>query len=168
MMRGPWIILVLVLVLAGAYIAGERRGAAREADRALAAQAKADRAALVRIQEAEDRADRIDRMAAQRVADLSNQLMEARHAVKAATTGRPCLGGPALRVLEQSPGLRLGVPASAVPLHGGPATAAAHPQDEGSYASDTDIADWIAQAGALYEGCRGRIRDIRQWSEGGQ
>ena len=115
----------------------------------------------------QDNADRIDAAAAIRTAALDRKLQETKDALKTATRNRPCLGGPALRLLGQSPGLRLGVagPASAGPLYRGSAGTAADPEDESDtgYATDSQIAAWIATAGVYYERCRGRIRDIREW-----
>lgn len=107
-------------------------------------------------------ADDIDRKAAARDRELTTKLQETQHALKTATRGRPCLGGTALRVLDQATGLR--PPESAVALHGGSAAAAADPEDE--EATDTDVAGWIAIAGDYYERCRARIRDIRQYESG--
>lgn len=107
-------------------------------------------------------ADDIDRKAAARDRELTTKLQETQHALKTATRGRPCLGGTALRVLDQTTGLR--PPESAVALHGGSAAAATDPEDE--EATDTDVAGWIAIAGDYYERCRARIRDIRQYESG--
>lgn len=132
--------------------------------------------ALRKLKVANDRADAIDKAAAARAAAQTAKLQETQHALKTATRNRPCLGNAALGVLGQSPGLRLGpaVAETPGPLHDGPAAAAADPahqgdeegDEEGDYATDTQIADWIATAGDLYERCRSRIRDIRAWSEG--
>jgi len=107
-------------------------------------------------------ADDIDRKAAARDRELTTKLQETQHALKTATRGRPCLGGTALRVLDQATGLR--PPESAGALHGGSAAAAADPEDE--EATDTDVAGWIAVAGDYYERCRARIRDIREYEAG--
>lgn len=121
-----------------------------------------------RYQGAEINADRIQKAGEVRAAALEDRLQETQHALKTATRHRPCLGGPALRLLGQSPGLRLAPaePAPAGPLYGGPGAAAADSADEGEYATDTDIADWIAVAGKRYEQCRASLRDIRQWEVG--
>ncbi|MDD5176775.1 MAG: hypothetical protein PHQ05_10175 [Sterolibacterium sp.] len=129
----------------------------------------AARQAAKDLKSAQDRADAIDNAAAIRTADLEQKLQEKRNALKTATFNRPCLGGPALRLLGESPGLKLGLAetATASPLYRGSSTAAADPPNEGEdYATDTQIADWIAGAAVLYERCRGRIRDIRAWSDG--
>jgi len=109
-------------------------------------------------------ADDIDRKAAARERELTTKLQETQNALKTATRGRPCLGGAALRVLDQATGLRSPAPAGA--LHGRTAAAAADSEDE--EASDTDVAEWIAVAGDYYERCRARIRDIRRHESGAQ
>lgn len=134
------------------------------------AEAGAARRAAQTLSDAQARADQIDRAAEIRTATLEKQLQETQRALKTATRNRPCLGGPALRLLGQSPGIQLGAAdrAPAGPLHGGPGGTAADPADEGEHATDTDIADWIAVAGARYEKCRGQLADIREWEEGGR
>ena len=122
------------------------------------------------LKQKQDRADEIDRVASYRALVLNQKLQETQNALKTATRGRPCLGGPALRLLGQSPGLSLGtvLPDAAGTLHGrsGAAAAAANDaQDDGEYASDTQIADWIAVAGAQYDRCRSMIGDIRAWNK---
>lgn len=135
----------------------------REASEALATLAG-------RFKDAEDRGDAITKAGEIRAAELEQKLQETKDALKTATHNRPCLGGAALRVLGKSPGLSLGPagPAPAGPLHGGSGTAAADPADAspgdgGEYATDSQVADWIATAGARYERCRGQLRDIRTW-----
>jgi hypothetical protein len=141
-------------------------------DTLITAQEKSARTAATtaaeKLKAAQDRTDAITEAAAARSAAQTAKLQETQNALKTATRNRPCLGAPALRLLGQSPGLRLG-PADRA-LAGAPdrrpAAAAADPADEGDYATDTQLADWIATAGDLYERCRSRIRDIRTWSEG--
>lgn len=69
------------------------------------------------------------------------------------TDGRPCIGGAAVRVLNRSaapvqPGL------SVPPASGEPAA------DDGGFATDTDIALWIAGAQRAYATCQGRLKAI--------
>lgn len=167
-------IAALVVFLAGFGLAwtwqadrAEARVQTLTASHAQAA-ANAARRAAQTLSAAQERADQIDRDAEARTATLEKQLQETQHALSTATRNRPCLGGPALGVLEQSAGIRLGpvLPAPAGPPDGGPAAAAADPADAGEYATDTDVAKWIAAAGVLYEQCRARIRDIRELNEG--
>lgn len=129
-------------------------------------QEKLDQAAALRreVERRQALADEIARRAAAREQALTIKLEETHHALKTATRGRPCLGGAALRVLDQSTGLR--PPAAAGPSDGRAAAAAADPADE--EASDGDVAGWIAIAGDYYERCRERLRAIRQFAEGGR
>lgn len=88
---------------------------------------------------------------------------ERNHAIAHATTGRPCLGGRALRVLDGAPGLRVaGLPGAAAWPAGEDAATAAHtnasgPSGAGLVATDTAIATWALAAGAQYEQCRSRL-----------
>lgn len=171
-------IAALLIFLVGFGAAWSWQGSRGEAEiRTLTTQHEkesgdAARTAAKNLKGANDRADAIDTAAAARDAIQTKQLQETQHALKTATRNRPCLGDAALRVLGKSPGLRLGaaVPETPGPLHDGSAAAAADPahegDEEGNYSTDTQIADWIAVAGDLYERCRGRIRDIRAWNEG--
>lgn len=84
--------------------------------------------------------------AAEAARDLA--LEETRDALRKATTGRPCLPGAAVRLLNHPAGLR--PPALPAPA-GEPAGA------DGGTASDTDVALWAAFARRSYDTCRGRI-----------
>lgn len=128
------------------------------------------------IQRKADLADDIDRARAAATARQARQLKETQDALKAVTTGRPCLGGAALRVLDQPTGLRPAAGAALLPagaLQDPAARPAADPAhqgqagDGGEYATDTDIAGWIATARDLYEQCRGRLADIELYDDGG-
>ncbi|NMG29344.1 hypothetical protein [Aromatoleum evansii] len=82
-------------------------------------------------------------------------------AIRRATTGRPCLREPALRLLNGAHGINLGVPAPAgrADATDGTATAAA-----GELVStDTDVALWIARAGRQYDECRRRLGTLIDW-----
>ena len=173
------LLIALVIFLAGFGAAWSWQGSRGEASLAnlTAQQEKSGRlaatAAARKLKDAEDRADAIDKAAKARDDEQTKKLQETQNALKAATRNRLCLGGAALRLLDQSPGLRLGpaVPETPGALHGGSAAAAADPangEEEGDYSTDTQLAGWIATAGDLYERCRNRIRDIRAWSEGGK
>lgn len=137
-----------------------------------------DQAAIWRaeIKRKADLADDIDRARAATTARQARQLKETQDALKAVTTGRPCLGGAALRVLDQPASLRPTAGAALLPagaLQDPAARPAADPAQQGQagdgdeYATDTDIAGWIATARDLYEQCRGRIDDIRRYDDGG-
>ena len=84
-----------------------------------------------------------------------NQLKtQARHAITQATTGKPCLNAPALRLLDRAPGIDI----RGLPPAPGRAVAAGE-----SFASDTDIAVWIVDAGAAFEVCRARLDALIGW-----
>ena len=168
-------VVALLIFTAGFGVAWSWQGSRADARvGALATQqAKASgdaaRQAALNLKAAQDKADRIDKAAAIRTADLDRKLQGTKNALNIATRNRPCLGEPALRLLDQSPGLHAPAGATlAVPFHGGTAGPSADPasDERGNYSTDTQVAQWIAGAGALYERCRGRIRDIREWSEG--
>lgn len=170
----PWIVSAGLGFGAAWSWQGSRAEARVLAIEARERQALLDQASAWRkeIERRQALADDIDRRAAARDRALTTQLQETQHALKTATRGRPCLGGAALRLLDQSTGLRAPEPAGA--LHGRAAAAAADSKDnaennaEGeAFASDTDVAGWIALAGDYYERCRARIRDIREWEHGG-
>jgi hypothetical protein len=86
---------------------------------------------------------------------------EKENALRKITTGRACLSGGALRLLDAPP-----VPAGRVGLRpppggafGAASAASADSGDiaDGYAASDTDIALWAAHAKNEYERCRGRL-----------
>lgn len=79
---------------------------------------------------------------------------EKRNALQKVTTGRACLGGPALRLLNTAPGLTV----ADLP----PATGSAAAED-GAAASDTNIATWATDVGAQYETCRNRLDALIDW-----
>ena len=74
-------------------------------------------------------------------------LQETIDALRRVTTGRPCLSGPAIRLLNESGGLKPALPGAA----GQPAGA------DAAAATDTDVALWAAYARRSYDTCRGRI-----------
>lgn len=78
-------------------------------------------------------------------------LQETQDALRKVTTGKPCLSGAAVRLLNESNGLKAAVPA--VPS-GEPARA------DAAVATDTDVAQWVAYAIRSYDTCRGRLDAI--------
>lgn len=83
---------------------------------------------------------------------------EKQHALRRVTTGRPCLGGAALRVLDGAPGPGLALPAPAGRAAAKDGAAAADSgSGAGRDATDLDVGLWIAHARRAYDVCRGRI-----------
>lgn len=70
-------------------------------------------------------------------------------------TGRRCLDGPLVRVLNRSPDIKLprSVPEATGHAVRAPATAAADP-DDGRFATDGDVARWANQCRLNYDTCR--------------
>lgn len=165
----PWMFLLAFATGFGSAWSWQGARADARVSALVAAQAAQARqtaeAAADRLRASQAAADALDRAAHQRDLNLNRRLEDARRALKPATDGRRCLGEPALRVLGQSPGLSLAdaVPDAAGAVAARPAATAAAAEDEGDSASDTEIADWIARAAALYQGCRGRIGDLRDF-----
>lgn len=94
--------------------------------------------------------------------DQINQLArEKRDALNKVTTGRTCLGEPALRLLNSAPGLQVSGLAPAV---SSPAAADATAAPNTNIVStDTDIATWAVDAGAQYGVCRARLDALIDW-----
>lgn len=76
------------------------------------------------------------------------------------TLGRPCLRGPALRLLSGSPGISVGTLDSQLP-----STAGAPATEAGSVATDTDITGWAIETGERYEACRKQLDALIGWVE---
>jgi hypothetical protein len=105
-------------------------------------------------------AERINTALAQRVAAAENALIqiteEKDREIKRLTTGRPCLDAGVVGVLNRNAKTAdngLSAPRPAVD----PAAAA--------FASDTDVALWIAIAQRSYDTCRGRLDAVRAFYE---
>lgn len=99
-------------------------------------------------------------------------------------SGRACLSGAAVGLLNSHPAVGLHLSAPAASPAGAPAEPAAHPGESGSAqpavrpgspassaraeidpadASDTDLAAWALDTMTLYQTCRTRIDALRQW-----
>jgi prophage endopeptidase len=78
-------------------------------------------------------------------------LQETQDALRKITTGKPCLSGAAVRLLNDSNGLKAAVPA----VPSGESARA-----DAAVATDTDVAQWVAYAIRSYDTCRGRLDAI--------
>lgn len=113
--------------------------------------AQAEQAAQ-RMQEAQVLNDALVAAVARKEADIVQLKESRREELRKATMGRSCLSGNAVRLLNaQSAGHGL-VEARSEPV---PAST--------EVASDTDIAEWAADAISAYEICRTRIDGIREF-----
>jgi prophage endopeptidase len=78
---------------------------------------------------------------------LTQKTKELSNALSKVTTGRACLNGAAVRLLNNTDN-----DSNAVPKTTGTSAA-----EDAAVATDTDIADWIGSAKGQYETCRARL-----------
>ena len=119
----------------------------------------AERQAQEKLIAAQARGDALttDLLAAKAQADAYQEQLHA--ALARQTTGRACLGGGALRLLDRSTGLRPDLPSPA----GVPAAA-----DAGDVATDTQVARWAVDAYHQYAECARRLDALIRFSEDAQ
>lgn len=161
-------------ISACAYFAGDHQ----RNNAWLAKQGVAERDARVALQVAQARGDRLSNALLSAERQIDQQRTEIQHALNKTTRGSPCLNGATLRVLKQAPGIVV----SSVPQPTGSAAAAGEPPgasgdrarsstdtgngtaaDAAWYSTDTQIANWIAEAGAAYGVCRSRLDALIDW-----
>lgn len=114
------------------------------------------------LQAANDRGDQLLHALELRQADINQLAREKRDAINKVTTGRACLGEPALRLLNSAPGIRV---SGLAPAIGGAAAAGEAPAADTVVSNDTEVATWIVDAGAQYEVCRARLDTLIDWHE---
>jgi len=115
---------------------------------------KAAEQAASTLQAAQARGDALSTGLLNQQTTIDQLKTEARRAIPQVTTGKPCLGPAALRVLDSAPGLDV---AGLSPATGGAAA------EGGPVATDADIAGWVVDAGAQYEVCRARFGALIDW-----
>ncbi|MCL2524571.1 MAG: hypothetical protein FWF20_11765 [Betaproteobacteria bacterium] len=162
-------IALLAVFAAGALIGGDVAGrtyrekiavaeAAYEKDRRVAAESVA--LALTALREKEAEGEKLAARQLELEATGRKLEKEKNNALKKLTTGRPCLDGATVRLLN----------ASADPA--GKRSLSAHPADAleaaTAFATDTDIALWANHVRFRYDACRGRIDAIREFAERAQ
>jgi hypothetical protein len=123
------------------------------------AQAEAERLALERLQGAQVRGDALAGRLRLTESKLSSTALELSHALKTATSDRPCLGVDAVRLLN---GANDGLLGAMPPAAGIPDAA------DAAAATDTDVARWISGAIRQYETCRARLDALIDFNEGAQ
>lgn len=159
---GAMVLLAVALFalggVAGATVTAWRKNAEIAALHTAAAQREAQLAehASRGLMEAQTRGDALTRQLSAATRAASRLRKERDHALQLATTGRACLDGAALRVLDGAPGLRVDLPATAAGAAGA----------DGAVATDTDLARWALDAGEQYEACRGRLGALIDFHEG--
>jgi hypothetical protein len=154
-----WRLPLALAFIAGGFACGVFINAVRTAQIAgleaahAAQQTAVAHASLQRWQAAAARADAAESRLAQQASITQQTLKEKQRGLSSITTGRPCLSGPAVGLLNGT-GLRL----SAVPAPAGPPDPAA-----AAFASDTDVGGWIAAAQSQYEQCRDTRQALIEW-----
>lgn len=137
-------------VIKDGEIADLRRSQAQASERAATRN-------IARLQAAKARGDALtnDLLQARAEADAAQEQLHA--ALSRVTTGRACLGGGALRLLDRAAlGVRADLPAAA----GSPAAA-----DAADVATDTQVAGWAADANHRYAECARRLSALIQFNE---
>lgn len=146
---GLWVLLLLGPPATGYWAGDHNRNNAW-----LAKQAVAERQAREALQAEQVRGDALSTGLLHQQTQIDQLKTEKHEALTLVTTGRPCLGSPALRVLNTAPGITV----RSLP----PATSSAIAAD-GPFATDTDIASWVIDAGAAFEVCRARLDALIDW-----
>lgn len=144
------------LVLAGFVVASIKNAdiASLKADHAKQ-QAAAEAAARQRLEAAIARGDSLSTHLAQTESALNKKTLEFSREIARLTTGRPCLGAAAVRLLN-----------SAHDAAGSVSQTSGQPDaEDGSIATDTDIAEWVVNAQGQYEICRARLGALIDWWE---
>lgn len=159
-----WLGVVAVSAAGGAWVRGSIADAEISRLRFDAARQQASQAehASRRLLEAQTHGDALTAQleTANRAAMRLQENLD--DALRRATTGRPCLREPALRLLDGATGIKLGMPApagGAAAADGSPAAAAGE-----LVSSDTDVAVWIGRAGQQYDECRRRLDALIDWN----
>lgn len=118
-------------------------------------------AAAKALQQAQQRGDALTTKLAQRQAQINQLSKDKRDALNRLTTGRACLTGAAVRVLNQPDG-----PADAgpEPVPTPPVGAAAA---GAAFATDADVGQWAIAARAQYSDCRARLAALIDWHTAG-
>ncbi len=143
---------------AGTWVAARKNAEISDMKRDRAeAEAAAAAAAMERLQQAQARGDELAQQLAAAETTLQTQAEEASREIARLTTGRRCLDGAVVRLLNApSQGIRLGtVPPSA----GQPAPA------DGAAASDRDVAQWARVCRTRYDTCRARLDALIDYHE---
>lgn len=149
-------VFAVLIFAAGWAVEGWRKDA--EIDRIKLAQANdradAERATAAVITAALERYNELEARVAAAESTRDIALQETQDALRKITTGKPCLSGAAVRLLNQSNGIK---PPDLPAAPGQPAGA------DAAFATDTDVALWAAHARRSYDTCRGRIDAVREF-----
>ena len=148
-----WAGIALVVTNLLTVLAWRIEVASHEIDKAKAANIRVEQAdaAVKRMNEARKLNDSLVALVASKEAEIKSAKETHREELRKSTAGKPCLSGNSVRLLNAQSG-NGGAQAGREPI---PAATAA--------ATDTDVAEWAADAIESYEICRGRIDAIREF-----
>lgn len=118
--------------------------------------AKAASEALARINAAKSRSDELENRLAASESARQIAKQETSREISRLTTGRPCLGADAVRLLNRTIG-----PEPATRLM--PDTSSGPVATDGPAATDTDVGQWITAASSQYATCRERLDALIDW-----
>jgi hypothetical protein len=135
---------------------------ARERQASAETHAAATSDALARLQAAQLKGDALAAQVAAAETARLQLAQEKDREIARLTTGRACLDGSVVRLLnrDQGSGIRDQLPAPTGFAFGTDSAAAA---DTADFASDTDIALWARHARDQHDACRERISALRTW-----
>lgn len=94
---------------------------------------------------------------------LTKKEQEVRNALASKTTGRACLSGDVVRLLNQSPAEGRSTDLSTPSASTAAADGASTPDTPIGYATDTDVAQWANTARTQYDLCRTRLNALIDW-----
>lgn len=157
----PRLIGLFGAFLCGGLLAGYVVGGMKDADlyRLKAdhakAQAKAESEARQRLEEAMHRGDKLAGQLVVTESALNKKTLEVSREVARLTTGRKCLDAAAVRLLNNP--RNSGGPMPEAPVQ--------PDAEDGAFASDSDVAGWIANAQGQYETCRARLGSLIDYWE---
>ena len=118
--------------------------------------AQATTAALTRLQVANQRADQLQVTLYSTEQKLSQLSGEKRHAIETTTTDGRCFNAGTVRVLNATKAA--GRQAASLPE-----AASGTDANDGSVATDTDVALWVVNAQEQYDTCRARFQALIDW-----
>lgn len=154
------IVLVLAIFGAGWTVADWRAGEAmaRYRETVQADKARAATETLARVTAANKRADGLAGDLAAAESQRQTLALEHYREIQRLTTGRPCLSGAVVRLLNEPAGVQ----------HAGAVSQAAREpiRDDAAAASDTDVAQWADFSRRSYDTCRGRLQAIADFYAG--
>lgn len=147
-------LIALAIFAAGLAVEGWRKDAeiAQINEQHQAEKARATQETLGRVSAANKRSDGLAEQLAQAEAARQTLAQEHYREIQRLTTGRACLSGAVVRLLNEPAGLR---------INGALPQAVREPvRDDAAAATDTDVALWADFARRSYDTCRGRLQAI--------